>query len=105
MFHTAFCRPDVTTLLGLGDLDLEATGLHVSAERAVIECVPTGEDGWWRRCVGEGVRHGFVDRWLVHVPLAGAPRCWWFACPAIAAAVAAAFGVISWNGPLRPGPG
>ena len=73
MFNATFCRPDLTTFLGLADLDLEATGLRLGEGRALVECVPTSEDGWCHACGGQGLRHGVVDRWLAHVPLGWRP--------------------------------
>ncbi|AOG27549.1 ISL3 family transposase [Cutibacterium avidum] len=73
MFNATFCRPDLTTFLGLADLGLEAIGLRLEAGRAVIECVPISDDSWCHRCGCRGVRHGVVDRWLAHIPLGWRP--------------------------------
>ena len=60
MPETTFACPDLTTFLGLDALGLTAVGLHLTAERAVIECrMPIGfEDPFCKACGAQGQARG-----------------------------------------------
>ena len=75
MPETTFTDPDLTTFLGLDALGLTAVGLHLTAERAVIECrMPIGfEDPFCKACGAQGVSRGTVARHLAHVPVGWRP--------------------------------
>lgn len=50
MLNATYCTLDLTTFCGLQELGLTATGQHLTAARAVIECKAVLDDKFCHRC-------------------------------------------------------
>src|SRR5690554_6746785 len=68
MSNLTFSSPDLSSFCQLNNLGLVATGQHLCAERAVIECRFTKAPEPCPKCGAAGVSRGTVDRHLAHTP-------------------------------------
>ena len=87
MNNLTFSSPDLSSFCQLNNLGLTATGQHLCAERAVIECRLTKAPEPCPKCGAAGVSRGTVDRHLAHTPYGQRPtrlllriRRWRCAC-------------------------
>ena len=87
MNNLTFSSPDLSSFCQLNNLGLTATGQHLCAERAVIECRFTKAPEPCPKCGAAGVSRGTVDRHLAHTPYGQRPtklllriRRWRCAC-------------------------
>ncbi len=72
-----FARPDLTVFCRLDELGLEATGLRLEPEGALLACrviePPGSDERWCRRCGCKGVARDTVIRRLAHEPFGWRP--------------------------------
>lgn len=87
MSNLTFSSPDLSSFCQLNNLGLVATGQHLCAKRAVIECRFTKAPEPCPRCGAVGASRGTVDRHLAHTPYGQRPtrlllriRRWRCAC-------------------------
>src|SRR5690554_7655571 len=87
MSNLTFSSPDLSSFCQLNNLGLTATGQHLCAEHAVIECRFTKAPEPCPKCGAAGVSRGTVDRHLAHTPYGQRPtrlllriRRWRCAC-------------------------
>src|SRR5690554_4157327 len=73
MSNLTFSSPDLSSFCQLNNLGLVATGQHLCAERAVIECRFTKAPEPCPKCGAAGVSRGTVDRHLAHTPYGQRP--------------------------------
>src|SRR5690625_7362342 len=73
MSNLTFSSPDLSSFCQLNSLGLTATGQHLCAERAVIECRFTKAPEPCPKCGAAGVSRGTVDRHLAHTPYGQRP--------------------------------
>lgn len=68
MSHATFAAPDLTVFCRLDELGLDAVGLDLRRDRAVIECRVAEPDSWCRGCGSQALSRGTVARRLAHDP-------------------------------------
>jgi transposase len=73
VLDATFACPVLTTFCRLDELGLEATGLLLEPDRAVLACRVVEPDTWCRRCGCEGSPRDTVTRRLAHEPLGWRP--------------------------------
>ena len=73
MNDLTFSSPDLSSFYRLNNLGLVATGQHLCAEHAVIECRFTKAPEPCPKCAAAGVSRGTIDRHLAHTPYGQRP--------------------------------
>ena len=73
MSHATFAAPDLTVFCRLDELGLDAVGLDLRRDRAVIECRVAEPDSWCRGCGSQALSRGTVARRLAHDPFGHRP--------------------------------
>ena len=73
MINATFTRPDLTTFARLDELGIDAVGMHLTPDRAVIECRLAEPDPWCHACGAEATARGTAARWLAHEPFGHRP--------------------------------
>ncbi|WP_300268538.1 ISL3 family transposase [Microbacterium sp.] len=73
MSHATFAAPDLTVFCRLDEFGLDAVGLDLRRDRAVIECRVAEPDSWCRGCGSQALSRGTVARRLAHDPFGHRP--------------------------------
>src|SRR5690554_1821830 len=68
MSNLTFSSPDLSSFCQLNNLGLVATGQHLCAKHAVIECRFTKAPEPCPKCGSAGLSRGTVERHLAHAP-------------------------------------